>query len=129
MKVACAIIEEHGKILLVRRSSSMNLPGKWELPGGKIETHESSSECIHREILEELGIKLNIVEILPASVTGEIELIPFRSVISGGFLKLAEHDSFQWIDPGKYQEFDLSPADRPVLKYYCMHHCGITDIQ
>src|SRR5688572_4972867 len=118
MKVACAIIEERGRILLVRRSPAMNLPGKWELPGGKVEADETPSDCIHREILEELGIHIKIEEVLPSSVTGKIELIPFRSTIMGGSLLLTEHDLFEWVDPGKFHEFDLAPADVPVLKYY-----------
>ena len=35
--VTCAIIIQHGKILICQRSSIMDLPLKWEFPGGKVE--------------------------------------------------------------------------------------------
>ena len=40
MRVACAIIERDGKVLVVQRSERMNLPLKWEFPGGKIKQSE-----------------------------------------------------------------------------------------
>lgn len=36
IKVACAIIENEGKILAAQRSERMVLPLKWEFPGGKV---------------------------------------------------------------------------------------------
>ena len=42
--VACAIIEHDGKILAVRRSELMDLPLKWEFPGGKIKQGESPEQ-------------------------------------------------------------------------------------
>ncbi|HWK57224.1 MAG TPA: hypothetical protein VNQ80_07805 [Parapedobacter sp.] len=35
--VTCAIITQHGKILICQRSSAMHLLLKWEFPGGKVE--------------------------------------------------------------------------------------------
>jgi 8-oxo-dGTP diphosphatase len=129
LKVACAIIEKDGKILLVRRSQFMNLPGKWELPGGKIEANETLTGCIKREIREELGVKIKITEVLPVSITGQIELLPVRCFISKGSIALAEHDSFEWVNSDKYLEFDLAPADLPVLENYFRQYPGVIDIQ
>ncbi|MBF9018114.1 MULTISPECIES: NUDIX domain-containing protein [unclassified Oceanispirochaeta] len=44
------------KILLDKRSKmKKSFASYWELPGGEIEDFETPEECIHREILEELG--------------------------------------------------------------------------
>jgi 8-oxo-dGTP diphosphatase len=58
--VTCAIIEKDGKVLSTQRSESMSMPLKWEFPGGKIKAGESPSECLHRELQEELGVEVEI---------------------------------------------------------------------
>ncbi|SKB87329.1 NUDIX domain-containing protein [Salegentibacter salinarum] len=52
IKVSCAIIEHNGKVLCAQRSSKMELPSKWEFPGGKVK-EETFEECLIREIREE----------------------------------------------------------------------------
>jgi ADP-ribose pyrophosphatase YjhB (NUDIX family) len=61
----CLIANEHGEILMVRRSeSSSNNPGQWELPGGKVETDtngfyaEEVAEAIQREVREETAVEV-----------------------------------------------------------------------
>ena len=51
-------MERDGLVLAARRSASMSLPLKWEFPGGKIDNGESPEECLHRELFEELGIRV-----------------------------------------------------------------------
>jgi 8-oxo-dGTP diphosphatase len=58
LKVSCAIIESQGKVLAAQRGPGMNLPGKWEFPGGKVEAGESAEACIRREIREELNLEI-----------------------------------------------------------------------
>ena len=62
MRVACAIIEQDDKILAVQRSERMNLPLKWEFPGGKIKRGESPEQCVVREVLEELNLQIAVCQ-------------------------------------------------------------------
>lgn len=121
-KVTCAIIEDDGLILLAQRGDHMDLPGKWEFPGGKVRTGESPSACLVREIKEELGIDIIVREALPSHHHSynhiSIELLPFTCSISGGSIILHEHKDVQWADPERVSEFDLAEADIPVLIAY-----------
>lgn len=47
------------KLLLTQRAVNKSHPGEWEVPGGCSQVSESSDDSINREILEEVGYKLN----------------------------------------------------------------------
>ena len=54
------IIKCSGKYLLVQRSKDDDIfPGKWQNMGGKVELGERLEESIKREILEEIGLKID----------------------------------------------------------------------
>jgi 8-oxo-dGTP diphosphatase len=53
----CIVLNKQGKILLLQRSSKdVFEPGKWELPGGKLEQGQDTTHALEREVLEEAGI-------------------------------------------------------------------------
>uniref|UniRef100_UPI0006D09078 NUDIX domain-containing protein n=1 Tax=Clostridium sp. NkU-1 TaxID=1095009 RepID=UPI0006D09078 len=60
--IAAAIVKE-GKTLIAKRNYG-SLAGYWEFPGGKVEDNETDVECLKREIMEELSVKLKIEEFL-----------------------------------------------------------------
>jgi 8-oxo-dGTP diphosphatase len=121
-KVTCAIIEGAGRILLAQRNDQMDLPGKWEFPGGKVRDGEEPSACLIREVKEELGIEIIVREQLPSHRHSykhiSIELLPFVCSLAGGSIILHEHKNAQWAKPENAFEFDLAEADIPVLKTY-----------
>jgi len=55
IEVVGGLIVNGQKILLARRNGSSKMPGKWEFPGGKVESNESLEEAIIREIKEEFN--------------------------------------------------------------------------
>lgn len=55
---AAALIDFDGRVLIAKRPAGTFMPGYWEFPGGKIEQGESPEQALHREIMEELGVKL-----------------------------------------------------------------------
>lgn len=65
--VACAVIIRDGKVLLERRAPCGvdGLDGMWDLPGGKVECGEAVSDCVVREIAEELSVCIRTVRLLP----------------------------------------------------------------
>src|SRR4051812_48882988 len=55
-----ALIYQDGKLLLAKDDS-----GKWDLPGGRLDEGEDIEACLHREVLEELGVKVVDIESRP----------------------------------------------------------------
>lgn len=119
LKVCCGIIEEAGKFYAFRRGSGMKMPGKWEFPGGKVEAGESAESALHRELLEELNIEIEIIRPLNAVSHNypdfSIELIPFIVKISAGELALNEHDAVKLESFEQLINLDWAEADIPVL--------------
>lgn len=122
LKVSCAIIEENGKILVAQRSEKMNLPLKWEFPGGKIRVNERGEDGISREIREELGLQIQVYGSLNPSIFVEenrvIVLFPYICKIIGGKLDISEHKMILWDYPENFLNIDWAPADIPVLNEY-----------
>ena len=59
LSVRVLITDEDNKILILKRSTdSKTNPGKWELPGGKVDQGESFDQALIREVSEETGPKV-----------------------------------------------------------------------
>ena len=120
--VACAIIECDGFVLAAQRSSAMTLPLKWEFPGGKIELGETPEECLRRELIEELDIRVNIGRYLPRHThyypTFTVTLYPFICKVESGNIALHEHAAIVWLPPKRLRELDWAEADLPVIEVY-----------
>lgn len=66
VNVVLGIVEGNEKILLIQRERG-DFVGLWGIPGGKVEECEHIDEAVKREMLEELGIKLEFKELLGIS--------------------------------------------------------------
>ena len=117
-KVTAAVIERGGKVLIARRKQGDRFEGRWEFPGGKIETGESPEESLRRELREELGVEIEAPEFL-CSVSFEtselsIELMAFRTSLPVGEVRSHDHDEVRWVEPEHVGDFDLTEPDRQV---------------
>ena len=119
INVACGIVCHQGKVLVTQRGPHKSNPLLWEFPGGKMEAGESVEKCLHRELLEELGIRVKIISSL--SVTEydygdfSIRLHPLVGDFAGGNIRLSDHLNYVWATPESLTGFDWTPADIPVV--------------
>lgn len=57
------VLIESGKALLIRRGSEPLL-GQWSIPGGTLELGETLTEGVARELLEETGITVRVLDLI-----------------------------------------------------------------
>jgi len=57
------VIIDQGRTLLIRRGSEPLL-GEWSIPGGMLEIGESLEQGVARELLEETGIEVKVLELI-----------------------------------------------------------------
>jgi 8-oxo-dGTP diphosphatase len=120
--VVCAIIEREERFLIARRSSGRHLAHKWEFPGGKVEPGESEVEALRRELLEELGVTVEMIERLTPVEhrypDRSLRLIAFRCKIIEGAPQAGEHEELRWIGIDEARDYDFPEADIPILAEY-----------
>lgn len=66
--VGAMIFNDKGELFLSKRSqNTKNEHGCWEIPGGSVDFGETLSNTVIREIKEEYGVEIDIIEQYPAS--------------------------------------------------------------
>ncbi len=60
--VAIGIVYRENKVLVAKRGSHQHCPDVWEFPGGKCENNETPVQTLARELLEEVGITVQLVQ-------------------------------------------------------------------
>lgn len=109
-------------MLIAQRPAHKHLPLAWEFPGGKVEVGEDPEAALRREIREELGADIEIVRPLSRfrheypRVT--IEMIPFVARLRPGSPEpqALEHLALKWVTRPELTQYDLAPADWPVVR-------------
>jgi 8-oxo-dGTP diphosphatase len=128
LSVRLVLFDQHGHILILKRSAkSKTNPGKWELPGGKIDQSESFDAALKREVEEETGFQV-VIHTAAGTAMQETEewrvvhLVMIGSIISGGLAISNEHDEYRWASP-----LEISGLDRADWfdEYYRMYLQGI----
>ena len=74
------VVIDQDRALLVRRAREPAL-GEWTIPGGLLEVGETLTEAVERELREETGLTVRVVELIEAlerifSDSGEIRIEP-----------------------------------------------------
>ena len=119
VKVTAAIIEKDGRILIDQRNSRYHLTGKWEFPGGKIESGETPEECLARELEEEFAIEVSVGEFLGSSIQHyehiSIELVAYRTFWDGKQITSNGHKNYKWVSIDELSQYDFAPADRIIV--------------
>lgn len=116
--VVGAAITDKNLVLAAQRSDKMNLPFKWEFPGGKIEKNETHQKALKREIYEELGIHISVGDFLADGYSivddKKIILFVYNASIVEGTPKAKEHIQLKWVEIDRILELDWAEADYPA---------------
>lgn len=104
----------NGDVLLVRRSpGSRTNPGRWELPGGKVDDGERFDDALRREVLEETGLEIaldgplgTVEQRLPG--VRAVQLIMGGRVVAGELGLSDEHAASTWVPPDRFPDLDLA---------------------
>ena len=120
IEVTAAIIKRDNRILICQRPEGKSCGLLWEFPGGKIEYGETGEQCIIREIQEELGITLRVIQRLTDVIfeypDKTVHLNFYITEIESGTLIFKEHNAFAWVTLADIENYQFCPADSLMLK-------------
>lgn len=125
-----AVIARDGKILISKRSmAEAHEPGKWTIPGGKVENYNRQDEIFNiiettltKEISEEVGISISSNTKLIANNTfkhslGHIVLVMvfLCEYQSGDARALDDTSEVAWINSTELSNYDFAPNVKDYL--------------
>ena len=116
LTVAGGILEENGMVLIAQRKRDDVYGLKWEFPGGKLEEGETGEECIVRELMEELGIEVEVTGFYDEYVEDDLNILYYRVQRVSGKLTLNDHERVQWVFVDELDNYDLLSVDREVAR-------------
>jgi 8-oxo-dGTP diphosphatase len=119
--VTAGLVFRSGKVLISKRRKGSHLGGMWEFPGGKREAGETLEQCLEREFLEELGIKITVEgQCLTVDHTYDdksISLHVFHCTLMEGEPKPLQSDAIEWVAPWVLGTFLFPPPDKKIIEY------------
>lgn len=119
IEVSAGLIFRDGKLLITRRHANVHLGGLWEFPGGKREPDESDEECLRRELREELGVDVEVKELIETLQHDypekSVRLKFFRCMLSTGDPSPMGCDAVAWVTAAQLAEYAFPEADLRLL--------------
>lgn len=120
--VAC-IIDEHKRVLLTRRCIEP-FCGQWVMPGGKVDHGEPLLEALHREVREEVGLKVHIdglLDVYEHVALGDNNdhyvILYYRAhpLTVELLLNNQEVTEADWVPANRLASYNMTPGSRHIL--------------
>jgi len=126
------VLNSKKQILAIQRSAKDSWgPGKWELPGGKLEEGQDISNALEREVFEETSLVVMPISkisyysstILNQSTTTKkqyigllyIELVGIAKSQNENVKLSEEHDDYKWLSVDEMLVLDLTETSKKAL--------------
>lgn len=129
------VVIDGERTLLIRRGSAP-LKGEWSIPGGLLEVGETLEQGVTRELAEETGLDVHVLELIevfervfpappkadgtagdPSKPQYHFVILDYLCEIRGGTLCAgSDAQEFAWVREEDLVKFDVTPAINRVLR-------------
>jgi ADP-ribose pyrophosphatase YjhB (NUDIX family) len=131
------IFNDDNQVLLTKRSKSKNKwPGKWTVPGGRLEDvdfigtptainnqwYHTLENSLRREVMEETGVKITDIQYLCNIAIPDTIIISYTARYAGGIIdpQPEEVEAYAWAWESDLDDFDLIDGikEEIILAFY-----------
>ncbi len=118
--VAVGVIKKGTSIFLTKRHEAAHQGGKWEFPGGKVETDETVAQALARELKEEVSI--DVLACRPLMKVehdyGDKQVVLDIFIVDqyAGEPKALEGNEQQWCDISLLADLDFPKANVAIVE-------------
>ncbi|HEX8823046.1 MAG TPA: (deoxy)nucleoside triphosphate pyrophosphohydrolase [Archangium sp.] len=122
IRVVGAMLQNaEGRYLITQRPPKATLPLLWEFPGGRVEEGESDEQALAREIREEMGVDVRVLEQALHThhdyPTYDIDFRVYRARLTSpesAIQHLRVHDH-RWVTLEEISKYQFPDADAKTL--------------
>ena len=117
--VVAAVIEHGNRLLVARRPEGQHLAGLWEFPGGKVSAGETHPEALERELMEELGVGVDVGDAMFDTVheyPGRTVRIFFYQCHIFGTPRPLLAQELRWVAKTALTALNFPPADEELIR-------------
>jgi 8-oxo-dGTP pyrophosphatase MutT (NUDIX family) len=118
------IVNDEGQYLFIHRARGLadGSGTRWDIPGGRIKSHEAVLVALKREVQEEVGLLLSPAcrliraqDIFVEANNARIVRLTYLVQASGSVNISSEHQGFRWLHTSEALELGIDPYLRQVL--------------
>lgn len=119
IEVAMGVLVQDKKVLITQRTAEKTFPGRWEFPGGKIESGETPKIALIRELKEEIGIQVLSCHYLfnhqQNDLHHQVNLSIWQVVRWAGEIQSVENQAFSWVFLTDIENYPLLPGTQALI--------------
>jgi 8-oxo-dGTP diphosphatase len=119
IRVVAAVIQKNERYLITQRRKAAVLPLMWEFPGGKVEEGEADADALKREVLERLGVEIDVGQLISfVSHPYEhytVDLHLYECKLKSETLQAKAVNDFKWVTSNEFDQYTFTPADEASM--------------
>ena len=119
VRIAIGLIWNAGELLIARRNPGTRQALKWEFPGGKIESEESAGTAVVRAVLEETGLRVQLLgerqRILHTYPDHRVEIHVFDCRADSREAAPLSSQEVRWVPPAELPNYDVPAANSALV--------------
>lgn len=117
---AGVVVDGRGRFLIAQRKADSMLGGLWEFPGGTREAGESMEACIARELMEELGIEVEVgarlITVRHVFSHFTMDLHAYVCRLRAGRPRAIHCAAWKWVRLDDLDRFAFGRADQKIIE-------------
>ncbi len=119
IRVVAAVVQKNERYLITQRRPTAVLPLLWEFPGGRVEEGESDSAALRREVLERLGVEVEVGQLISfvshPYESYSVDLHLYECKLKNENLRAQAVADFKWVTSGEFDRYPFTPADEASM--------------